>query len=290
MALHPLPARALTVDDFTQGPLTLAANQGPGTYTIHQGGLDPSHVLRGGRFSRIELLSEVSVGPSITVDTTSPGTFRFVTPDATGYFDLVYGTNAYGSLHEIDLTAHGDRFVIRNFSTVTPGPHFSIALQITTRNTDGTASSSSFDLRSKYLNEVGSFGPTTDLYLHLSELSGIDPTRATTIALSASRLPAGTEISLSAISVLSAGDFDGDGSVSQNDLTLVLANWGATTSPPTWTAAWDGQIDQSELTQLLNDWGAGGAAPATATTAVPEPATAALLCLPALIALRHRQR
>ncbi|MEO1496782.1 MAG: autotransporter-associated beta strand repeat-containing protein [Planctomycetota bacterium] len=84
-----------------------------------------------------------------------------------------------------------------------------------------------------------------------------------------------------------AGDFSGDGVVNNDDLNLLLSNWGAAVPPvPT---GWNGSlpspaaIDNDELNALLNTWGFGTG------TAVPEPSTLVLL-LPALLAHRTRRR
>lgn len=69
------------------------------------------------------------------------------------------------------------------------------------------------------------------------------------------------------------GDFTGDGSVDQDDLTLLLRHWGDVEPPSSWARAWDGCVDQNELSGLLRDWGTG----AGAATAVPEPSSIALL-------------
>lgn len=82
-----------------------------------------------------------------------------------------------------------------------------------------------------------------------------------------------------AVNLLQKGDFNGDGVVDQEDLTLVLANWGR------WVGAVEGDmtgvegdlVDQQELSALLENWGAGTETPVGAATVVPEPAGAAVL-------------
>ena len=72
-----------------------------------------------------------------------------------------------------------------------------------------------------------------------------------------------------------AGDYDGNGFVSQSDLDLVLLNWGATTLPDGWIASdqFDGQqISQNELDGVLLNWGSGQSPP---SFVVPEPFAAA---------------
>lgn len=76
-----------------------------------------------------------------------------------------------------------------------------------------------------------------------------------------------------------AGDFNGNGTVENADLTLLLNNWGQAVPPV--PAGWVGDqptgdaIDNSELTALLNNW--GSSAGAAASTAVPEPTSILLL-------------
>lgn len=83
------------------------------------------------------------------------------------------------------------------------------------------------------------------------------------------------------------GDFNGDGEVSQADLTLLLSNWGQTAGAD-WIATdqLTGKVDQDELSRLLSNWGAGAVA---ATAAVPEPSTVAVL-LAGLVAVGRRRR
>jgi hypothetical protein len=72
-----------------------------------------------------------------------------------------------------------------------------------------------------------------------------------------------------------AGDFSGDGRVDGADLSLLLANWGATVPPV--PAGWTGSqptasgVDADELSALLANWGFG------TSTAIPEPGSVVLL-------------
>lgn len=80
------------------------------------------------------------------------------------------------------------------------------------------------------------------------------------------------------------GDFSGDGAVDQSDLSLLLANWGATVPPS--PDGWDGAqpspdlVDQDELSALLANWGVGVGSLAASGGQVPEPSTVitAVLC------------
>jgi hypothetical protein len=83
------------------------------------------------------------------------------------------------------------------------------------------------------------------------------------------------------------GDFNGDGRVDGGDLSLLLANWGATVppNPSGWTGAAPTAtgIDADELSRLLANWGFG------TSTAIPEP-SAALLAIAAGVGLARRRR
>ena len=78
-----------------------------------------------------------------------------------------------------------------------------------------------------------------------------------------------------------AGDFNGDGKVDGDDLSLLLGNWGATV-PPT-PSGWTGAaptapaIDADELSALLGTWGVGVGS--LSATSVPEPTSIALVAL-----------
>ncbi|MEM9752290.1 MAG: PEP-CTERM sorting domain-containing protein [Planctomycetota bacterium] len=85
------------------------------------------------------------------------------------------------------------------------------------------------------------------------------------------------------------GDYDNDGQVAQGDLNLVLNNWGAarTFEDPGGTVFATANVDQEELNGVLNNWGAQSA-PSFAGSAVPEPATLAVLGGLGLMNLRRR--
>jgi len=87
-----------------------------------------------------------------------------------------------------------------------------------------------------------------------------------------------------------AGDYTGDGFVSQADLDLVLLNWGDAVLPIGWAAVdqFDGVlISQNELDGVLLNWG-DGSPPALA--AIPEHASGALMLVGLTAALRGRRR
>jgi hypothetical protein len=87
------------------------------------------------------------------------------------------------------------------------------------------------------------------------------------------------------------GDYNGNGTVEQADLDLVLLNWGQPGVPNGWINDLpEGNIDQAELDGVLLNWGNMAALSLGGAAGVPEPATAlvALLCLP-LLAMRARR-
>ncbi|MEM9753557.1 MAG: PEP-CTERM sorting domain-containing protein [Planctomycetota bacterium] len=85
-----------------------------------------------------------------------------------------------------------------------------------------------------------------------------------------------------------AGDFNGNGSVEQADLDLVLTNWGGTRGFEDGVTTFStGTVDQEELDIVLTQWGSS-TAPSFEGFSVPEPATLALVGLGGLAMLRRR--
>lgn len=108
-------------------------------------------------------------------------------------------------------------------------------------------------------------------------------------------LPNSLVLSVGAASSLS-GDYNGNGTVEQGDLDLVLLNWGAAGAPP--PAGWVndlpvGPIDQAELDRILLNWGAT-ANVTLAGSNVPEPTGLAIAllaaCATSVLPLRSRDR
>ncbi|MEM7577732.1 MAG: hypothetical protein AAF328_09670 [Planctomycetota bacterium] len=84
------------------------------------------------------------------------------------------------------------------------------------------------------------------------------------------------------------GDYDDSGSVEQGDLNLVLNNWGLDAPfDPNGEAFADLAVNQEELNRVLNNWGDSAVAPSFEGSAVPEPASVALLA--GLAALTRRR-
>ena len=70
------------------------------------------------------------------------------------------------------------------------------------------------------------------------------------------------------------GDYNGNGTVEQADLDLVLLNWGTGGVPGGWINDLpEGNIDQAELDGVLLNWGNMAAAGLGAAAGVPEPAS-----------------
>jgi len=84
------------------------------------------------------------------------------------------------------------------------------------------------------------------------------------------------------------GDLDGDGFVGLSDLDIILNNWNQTIPPgnPLADPTGDNFVGLDDLDILLNNWNAG--TPPTGNSNIPEPGTAALIGLTALIQLRRR--
>ncbi len=87
-----------------------------------------------------------------------------------------------------------------------------------------------------------------------------------------------------------AGDYNGNGSVEQGDLDLVLNNWGGPRTAG-FVANADGfataNVDQEELDRVLNNWGSTSG-PGLSGVSVPEPATLALVGVGYAAMLRRR--
>jgi hypothetical protein len=90
---------------------------------------------------------------------------------------------------------------------------------------------------------------------------------------------------------LSAGDYNGNGTVEQGDLDLVLLNWGAIAHPGMLTRmGWTNDfatrptVDQDDLDRVLLNWGEEVAVPPLQSAGVPEP-TAGMLCAVLLVFL-----
>jgi len=88
------------------------------------------------------------------------------------------------------------------------------------------------------------------------------------------------------------GDFNGDGLVGNEDLDILLANWGGVGgSAAVGDANGDDLIDNADLQLVLSNWGrsnAGGAANAANAT-IPEPGSLALLLVGGLAISRRRR-
>ncbi|MEM7627455.1 MAG: PEP-CTERM sorting domain-containing protein, partial [Planctomycetota bacterium] len=83
------------------------------------------------------------------------------------------------------------------------------------------------------------------------------------------------------------GDYNGDGTVGQADLDLVLQNWGSSELPAEWLAVDQFQtalISGAELDGVLLNWGDT----ASSNVAIPEPTSAAgLVALGGLLGRRR---
>ena len=105
-----------------------------------------------------------------------------------------------------------------------------------------------------------------------------------------------TAIRLEEVAQALVGDYNGDGFVGQADLDLILLNFGGTVLPEGFNTAalpgeaFDDLIGQNELDAVLLNFGAGSAVNTAAITAVPEPASAALVVLGGVAVAARRRR
>jgi hypothetical protein len=95
-----------------------------------------------------------------------------------------------------------------------------------------------------------------------------------------------------------AGDLNSDGFVGQDDLNIILGNWGQTVTandPMSGDPSGDGFVGQDDLNEVLGGWGQGTLP--VALNAVPEPQSVTHLAISFIglsmvrrRALAHRQR
>ncbi len=106
-------------------------------------------------------------------------------------------------------------------------------------------------------------------------------------ALDADGLPLGGRFggTLTALLGPTPGDATADGWVDDNDLSLLLANWGSNVDWSHGEFSGVPPVDDNDLSLLLANW--TGTGPKTLT--VPEPAGLALLCLGGLSLFRRRR-
>ena len=81
---------------------------------------------------------------------------------------------------------------------------------------------------------------------------------------------------------LISGDADGDGFVDDDDLSLLLANWGGDVGWDHGNFNGDSTVDDDDLSLLLANW--------TGSQPVPEPMALSLLAVGGLTLLRRKRR
>ena len=96
-----------------------------------------------------------------------------------------------------------------------------------------------------------------------------------------------TNTSEATILAILIGDVDLSGHVDDDDLSLLLANWGTGNTWGTGDLNDSGTVDDDDLSLILAQWNMG--APPMDGEAVPEPATLGLLAAGGLALIRRRQ-
>jgi hypothetical protein len=104
-----VPARALTIDDFDVGAISVSRT-GATVATAAQTGLDAEHVVGGSRNIRVGPFG--SAVQTLTVEA-ALGELQFSSTSQHGYFDITYGADA--APLTIDLTAHHANGFLLNF-------------------------------------------------------------------------------------------------------------------------------------------------------------------------------
>jgi hypothetical protein len=109
------PSRALVIDDFNSGPLTLQVTNLSGQ-TVLQNGLPTTSVIGGSR-----LVYGGTTGRDLAVESidTTAGRFNFINYSDFGYFRLTYGSLA--SPLGMDLTLGGNHSFELSIADLTPG-------------------------------------------------------------------------------------------------------------------------------------------------------------------------
>jgi hypothetical protein len=240
--------------------------------------------------------SQAAAVPTLTFvnNADSTGTFR-VTPSSTAPFTApsVGDPDSLAFELQVNITAGGPAAatVGAGFPTANPGGAAYAGITWTGGNWNGLSGNNSNTIKASFgSNLFTSAAPVDILTIDLAAAGSLSyfgviaqDGRNTIIGSTASPLTG----SITAAPVGNTGDFSGDGRVDGADLSLLLANWGATV-PPTpsgWTGAAPtaSAIDSDELSRLLANWGFG------TSTAIPEP-SAAVLALVAGIGAFARRR
>ena len=181
-------ARALVIDDFSSGPLSLLVTNLTGQ-TVLQSGLSTSSVIGGKRSVYVGSV----IGNAMGEIDSAAGQFNFGTDtNAFGYFKLTYGST--NSPLGLNLTSSGiDRFQIK-ITELAPGPFFGI-FNVNLETGSGWKNYS-------FGQEVSQLGVPGALSLPFTKFTGSDLTRVRAIQIDVGRFSPASFISIDSITTI----------------------------------------------------------------------------------------
>jgi hypothetical protein len=266
-------ARAVTIDDFSQGAVTLVDALGPGSVTDLKTGLSPAHTAATARrvsFNAIDPSPFGSTGSvTVKVDTANGGSLKLM-PDpglTAANFFISYGTTSLGlPAMSLNLLAGGADRLILNFGYTIPDATSQFAsfhMDILFRSSNGQTYST-FPL---FPNSSTPFSFEMPFSEIKSRQPNLDLANITGLTFGTSNGTMQGEFELREIRTNSTdplpGDFNSDGVVNAADYVV-------------WRNGYPEQYNASQLDAWRENFGAGTGSGMSAAV-VPEPTSVALL-------------
>jgi hypothetical protein len=280
-------ASAITIDDFSEGAVTLVDPLGPGSAANLTTGLSAAHTFATARHITFNAIDPTPFGSTgsvtVKVDGANDGSLK-LTPDSgltAANFYVSYGSTSLGMpAMSLNLLADESDCIAFDFASTIP---------------DGTKSSSQFFLEMFLVsgNGVGynayrrvPSSPTPFTFeLPFSEILATKPTfdlanvKSFRFGTANGTMEGAFELTgvrTDLATGVAAGDFNGDGMVDAADYVV-------------WRNGYPNAYSQSQLAPWRTNFGAvvGGG---TSTSAVPEPAGVALFAVAALMVLSGRRK